>query len=101
MRKLGNTTIEKVEEICGAGFKPTRMFPKFNQEAFDAQKSWMVPEHVEAGSDPLVGSGPPWGVKTPQHPILIDTRLGNHQQRTHPRRRQLGTPLLNRPKALG
>ena len=47
VRKLGGATIEKVEEICGAGFRPTRMFPKFNQEAFDAQKSWMVPDHVE------------------------------------------------------
>jgi hypothetical protein len=56
VRKLGNTTIEKVEEICGPGFKPARMFPNFDQEAFDVQKGWMVPEHVEAGSDRLVGS---------------------------------------------
>ena len=47
VRKIGNATIEKVEEICGAGFKPARMFPKFDQEAFDAQKGWMVPDHVE------------------------------------------------------
>ena len=45
MRKLGNTTIEKVEEICGSGFKPTRMFPKFNQQAFDTQKGWMQPDY--------------------------------------------------------
>jgi glyoxylase-like metal-dependent hydrolase (beta-lactamase superfamily II) len=76
MRKLGNTTIEKVEEICGPGFKPTRMFPNFNQEAFDAQKSWMVPEHVEPGSDRLVGSVHTWVVKTPKHTILIDTCTG-------------------------
>ena len=56
VRAVGNATIEKVEEICGAGFKPARMFPKFNQEAFDAQKHWMVPDHGEAGSDRLVGS---------------------------------------------
>ena len=49
VRKLGGATIEKVEEICGAGFKPARMFPNFNQEAFDAQKGWMLPDHVEAG----------------------------------------------------
>ena len=57
VRKIGNATIEKVEEICGAGFKPARMFPKFNQEAFDAQKDWMVPDHVEPGSDRLVEIG--------------------------------------------
>jgi hypothetical protein len=45
--EIGNATIEKVEEICGAGFKPRACSPKFDQEAFDAQKSWMVPEHVE------------------------------------------------------
>ena len=47
VRKLGGATIEKVEEICGAGFKAERMFPNFDQEAFDAQKGWMLPDHVE------------------------------------------------------
>ena len=58
------------------------MFPRFNQEAFDAQKGWMVPDHVEPGSDRLVGSVHTWIVKTPRHTILIDTCLGNHKQRT-------------------
>ena len=82
VRKLGGATIEKVEEICGAGFKPARMFPNFDQEAFDAQKGWMLPDHVEPGSDRLVGSVHTWIVKTPRHTILIDTCLGNHKQRT-------------------
>src|SRR5215472_14583924 len=81
VRAIGNATIEKVEEICGAGFKPARMFPNFNQEAFDAQKSWMVPDHVEPGSDRLVGSVHTWVVKTGKHTILIDTCLGNHKDR--------------------
>ena len=100
-RTIGNATIEKVEEICGAGFKPARMFPNFNQAAFDAQKSWMVPEHVEPGSDRLVGSVHTWIVKTPRHTILIDTCLGNHKQRTNPGWRNLDTPFLNRLKACG
>ena len=101
VRKLGGATIEKVEEICGAGFKPARMFPKFNQEAFDAQKGWMQPDHVEPGSDRLVGSVHTWVVKTPRHTILIDTCLGNHKQRTNPGWRNLDTPFLNRLKACG
>src|SRR5712672_1434165 len=101
VRKIGNATIEKVEEICGAGFKPGRMFPKFNQEAFDAQKGWMVPDHVEPGSDRLVGSIHTWIVKTGRHTILIDTCLGNHKQRTNPGWRNLDTPFLNRLKACG
>src|SRR5712672_4470642 len=101
VRKLGGATIEKVEEICGAGFKPARMFPRFNQEAFDAQKDWMLPDHVEAGSDRLVGSVHTWIVKTPRHTILIDTCLGNHKQRTNPGWRNLDTPFLNRLKACG
>ena len=82
MRAIGNATIEKVEEICGSGFKPARMFPKFNQEAFDAQKSWMVPDHVEPGSDRLVGSVHTWIVRTPKHTILIDTCLGNQDRKS-------------------
>ena len=49
VRKIGGATIEKVEELCAAGFRPNRMFPKFNQEAFDAQKGWMAPGSAEGG----------------------------------------------------
>ena len=38
VRRIGNATIEKVEELCAAGFRPNRMFPKFEQAAFDAHK---------------------------------------------------------------
>ena len=100
-RKLSGATIEKVEEICGPSFKPARMFPNFSQEAFDAQKVWMLPDHVEAGSDRLVGSVHTWIVKTPKHTILIDTCLGNHKQRTNPGWRNLDTPFLGRLKACG
>ncbi len=43
VRKLGGATIEKVEEICGPGFKPGRMFPRFDQEAFDARRAGWCP----------------------------------------------------------
>jgi glyoxylase-like metal-dependent hydrolase (beta-lactamase superfamily II) len=101
VRKIGNATIEKVEEICGAGFKPARMFPKFDQEAFDAQKGWMVPDHVEPGSDRLVGSIHTWIVKTGRHTILIDTCLGNHKDRHNPGWNKLNTPFLERLSACG
>lgn len=101
VRAIGNATIEKVEELCAAGFKPTRMFPRFNQEAFDAQKSWMVPDHVEPGSDRLVGSVHTWVVKTGHHTILIDTCLGNHKQRHNPGWSNLNTPFLDRLEACG
>ena len=101
VRKIGNATIEKVEEICGAGFKPARMFPRFDQEAFDAQKGWMVPDHVEPGSDRLVGSVHTWVVKTGRHTILIDTCLGNHKDRHNPGWNKLNTPFLDRLQACG
>src|SRR6478609_11660333 len=101
VRRIGNATIEKVEEICGSGFKPARMFPKFNQEAFDAQKDCMVPDHVEPGSDRLVGSVHTWVVKTGRHTILIDTCLGNHKDRHNPGWNKLNTPFLDRLKACG
>src|SRR5215212_2949967 len=96
VRKIGNATIERVEEICGPGFKPARMFPKFSQEAFDAQKSWMVPDHVAPGSDRLIGSIHTWIVKTGRHTILIDTCLGNHKDRHNPGWNKLNTPFLER-----
>lgn len=101
VRAIGNATIEKVEEICGPGFKPGRMFPKFDQEAFDAQKGWMVPEHVQEGSDRLIGSVHTWVVKTGRHTILIDTCLGNHKDRHNPGWNKLNTPFLERLEACG
>jgi glyoxylase-like metal-dependent hydrolase (beta-lactamase superfamily II) len=101
VRRIGNATIEKVEEICGSGFKPARMFPKFDQEAFDAQKGWMLPEHVEPGSDRLVGSVHTWVLKTGRHTILIDTCLGNHKQRQNAGWNNLDTPFLERLRACG
>ena len=61
----------------------------------------MVPEHVEPGSDRLVGSVHTWIVKTPTHAILIDTCLGNHKQRTNKGWSNLNTPFLDRLKACG
>ena len=101
VRAIGGATIEKVEEICGPGFKPARMFPKFDQEAFDAQKPWMVPDHVAPGNDRLIGSVHTWIVKTPLHTILIDTCLGNGKQRPHAGWNNLDTPFLRRLEACG
>src|SRR6185437_11962391 len=72
-----------------------------NQEAFDAQKGWMVPDHVEPGSDRLVGSVHTWVLKTGKHTILIDTCLGNHKDRHNPGWNKLNTPFLERLQACG
>ncbi len=101
MRSIGNATIEKVEEINGPGFAAKRMFPRFDQQAFDAQKRWMNPEHVAGDNDKLVMSIHTWIVKTPRHTILIDTCLGNHKQRANPGWNNLDTPFLERLKACG
>ena len=82
VRKLGGATIEKVEEICGAGFKPARMFPNFNQEAFDAQKAWMLPDHVEPGSDRLVGSVHTWVVASIPTSARASRRMGHSGRRS-------------------
>jgi glyoxylase-like metal-dependent hydrolase (beta-lactamase superfamily II) len=77
------------------------MFPRFDQQAFDAQKDWMVPDHVEPGSDRLVGSVHTWVLKTGKHTILIDTCLGNHKDRHNPGWNKLNTPFLERLQACG
>jgi len=61
----------------------------------------MVPDHVEPGSDRLVGSVHTWVVKTGRHTILIDTCLGNHKDRHNPGWHKLDTPFLQRLEACG
>ncbi len=101
MRRIGRATIQKVEELCGPGFKPDIMFPKYDAASFDAQRYWMAPEFIEPGSDRLIGSLHSWVVRTGQHTILIDTCLGNHKTRSAPRWHQLNTPFLERLAAAG
>ncbi len=101
VRRIGKATVQKVEEICGPGFKPARMFPNFDQAAFDAQRSWMEPEFIEPGSDRIIGSVHSWIVRTGQHTMLIDTCLGNHKDRAAPNWNQLNTPFLDRLAAAG
>ncbi|MBV8193771.1 MAG: MBL fold metallo-hydrolase [Alphaproteobacteria bacterium] len=101
MRKIGNATLQRVEEINGPGFAAKRMFPRFDQEAFDAEKGWMKPGHVAGEGDKLVMSIHTWILKTQHHTILIDTCLGNHKQRANPGWNNLDTPFLERLKACG
>ncbi|WP_422001927.1 MBL fold metallo-hydrolase [Reyranella sp.] len=101
MRRIGDATIDKVEEINGPGFAARRMFPRFDQQAFDAQKGWMKPDHVAGEKDQLVMSIHSWIVRTPRHTILIDTCLGNHKQRANPGWNNLDTPFLDRLRACG
>ena len=96
IRTIGAASFQRVLEFSLPGFRPSKMFPRFDQAAFDAQKHWMVPEFVQAESDRLVGSVHSWLVRTPHHTILIDTCLGNHKSRTNPGWNNLDTPFLAR-----
>ena len=69
MRKIGNASIERVEEISGPGFAAARMFPRFDQQTFDAQKGWMKPDHVAGDSDKLVLWG--WSPGPGRDPVSI------------------------------
>lgn len=101
VRKIGNATIQKVEELCGPGFKPQVMFPRFDQQAFEAQRHWLYPEHVDPETHRLIGSVHSWVIRTPQHTILVDTCLGNHKQRSQPLWNNLDTPFLDRLRGIG
>ena len=102
VRKLGNATIEKVEEICGAGFKPAAHVPATStSRPSTPRRPGCCPSMSSRARDRLVGSVHTWIVKTPRHTILIDTCLGNHKQRTNPGWNNLDTPFLERLKACG
>jgi len=81
MRRLGETTITRVEDISGPAFKPDAIFPDFYRSAIEEQRHWLVPGHYVEKLDRLNMSMHTWVVRTGRHTVLIDTCLGNNKQR--------------------
>ena len=81
VRKLGGATIEKVEEICGAGFKPAACSPASTRRPSTPRRAGCCPTmSSRAPTASSARSIPGWSRRA-RHTILIDTCLGNHKQR--------------------
>lgn len=78
---IGSTTVTRIEESAGLGFKATVLLPDWNAEAVDKYRSWLVPNHFIEARQRLVLSVHSWLIRTAHHNILVDTCGGDDKER--------------------
>jgi len=80
-KRIGAIEITKVAEIERMALDPNFLFGNVTPEIIAAQRGWLGPRLVEAGSDRLILSFHSYVIRTPHHTILVDTCNGNHKRR--------------------
>lgn len=100
--KIGQTTITRIEEMTGPMFDPVRFLPDYDPAVFEANKSWLYPDHVDPASGNLIASMHSWLIETSHHKILIDTCVGDDKSRMPFRNwHEMKTPWLHNFEATG
>jgi len=102
MFKIGETTIDRIEEAHGPAFPVDMLLPDWDPAVLEEHKDWLFPRHFHARSNRFITSLHSWLLRTKHHTILIDTCAGNQKNRPHsPLFHMKDTPYLERLKAAG
>jgi glyoxylase-like metal-dependent hydrolase (beta-lactamase superfamily II) len=78
---IGATTVTRIEESAGLGFKARVLLPDWHDGVLDAHGSWLVPGHFNAERQRFVLSVHSWLIRTKHHNILVDTCGGDDKER--------------------
>lgn len=96
-QKIGNVTIDRVEEQQLRQVPPEWLFPKFAEAGFEEARGRLTSADLEEGGQQLVLSIHTWVVRTPNHLILVDTGSGNDKERPrNPSFHHQAIPFLER-----
>ena len=100
-RRIGASTVTRVEERAGPGFAPEMLLPDWDQAVLQ-EHPWLVPNYYDLASGKMMSSIHSWVIRTRHHTILVDTCVGNHKPRpAWERFHMLDTPYLARLAAAG
>jgi glyoxylase-like metal-dependent hydrolase (beta-lactamase superfamily II) len=100
--QVGQARITRIEELIGPLFDPVRFLPNYDPAVFEAHRSWLYPNHVDAASGNLIASMHSWLIETPHHNILVDTCIGDDKERMPYRNwHRMKTPWLANLAATG
>jgi glyoxylase-like metal-dependent hydrolase (beta-lactamase superfamily II) len=94
--RVGDATIDRIEETSGPMFPVDVMLPAFSADAVDNHGAEVFAQHLDPASQMVLGSIHTWLVRTPQSTILVDTCVGNHKERALPDMSGLSLPWLER-----
>lgn len=101
-QKIGNVTIDRVEEQQLRQVPPDWLFPSYSAAGFEAARKHLDAGDLEANREQLVLSIHTWVVRMPGKTILIDTGSGNDKERPrNPSFHHASTPYLERLAAAG
>ena len=100
-RRIGASTVTRVEERAGPGFAPEMLLPDWDPAVLQ-EHPWLVPNYYDVASGKMMSSIHSWVIRTKHHTIVVDTCVGNHKPRpAWERFHMLDTPYLDRLAAAG
>lgn len=97
--RIGDVSVERIEEFSSPGFPPSMQFPDYTPEIFDRHPALREIDRIDPETGNTFASIHAWLVRTADEVILVDTATGNHKERTDPkftRFHMLETDFLDR-----
>ena len=83
--RIGDVTIERVEEFSSPGFHPSQQFPDFDLSLFDAFPELRSIDRIDPETGHTFASIHTWLVRYGDEIILVDTASGNDKERLDPK----------------
>lgn len=81
---LGDVTVTRVREYYGpVGMTPEAFVPDSPAQAWDAHRSWLVPDFLDAETRIVNTAIQTWVLRSEGRTILVDTGVGNHKDRPY------------------
>ena len=79
---LGDVTVTRIEEMHGPiGMTPDQFFPDSPEQHWQANRSWLVPDHLGGEDDIVQVAMQTWALRSDGRIILVDTGVGNDKTR--------------------
>ena len=99
---IGRATITRVEEVYGATYPATQIFPDLSPDIVAEHASWLAPHHYEAETGLIKLSVHSWLLQLGGQKILIDACCGNNKTKPgRPFWNMMNQPYLERLAAAG
>jgi glyoxylase-like metal-dependent hydrolase (beta-lactamase superfamily II) len=83
--KIGNASVERVEEFSSPGFPPSMQFPDYTPRIFERHPELVDIDRIDPDTGHTFASIHSWLLRLGDATVLIDTATGNHKPRTDPK----------------
>ena len=99
---IGEYQLSRVVESQAPFLEASAFLPDVHMDLVEANRDWLFPRFMEAGTNKIILAIQSYILKTPHHTILVDTCVGNHKPRPgRPMFDMLNTPYMAELAAAG